>query len=117
MPESNDNEPYPVRLEKTDDRCLLIEWSDGVEQRTRFRKLRDNCHCATCLDKRLESSKETSDGKPKLSNVLPVLSMAETMPVDIVKMQPAGNYAYNIRFSDGHSSGIFTFELLRSLMD
>jgi DUF971 family protein len=28
-------------------------------------------------------------------------------------MQPVGNYAYNVRFSDGHSSGIFGFDLLR----
>jgi DUF971 family protein len=28
-----------------------------------------------------------------------------------------GNYAYAIAFSDGHSSGIFSLELLRQLGD
>jgi DUF971 family protein len=30
-------------------------------------------------------------------------------------MKPTGNYAYGIEFSDGHDTGIFTLELLRSL--
>lgn len=30
-------------------------------------------------------------------------------------MRPVGNYAYSILFSDGHDSGIFTFEFLLSL--
>ena len=107
--------PVPVRLERTDDRCLVIQWSDEVEQTIPFRKLRDNCRCANCIDKRMEALNETPAGEKKLSNVLPVLSMAETMPLDIVLMHPVGNYAYNIHFSDGHSAGIFTFELLRSL--
>ncbi len=123
-PESDLDSPpafHPVHLEKTDDRCLLIRWSDELEQKTSFRKLRDNCRCANCIDKRMEAineaSTETAEGKKKLSNVLPVLSAAQTMPLDIVKMHPVGNYAYNIHFSDGHSAGIFTFELLRSLAD
>jgi len=111
----------PVHLEKTEDRALLIQWSDQVEQIITFRKLRDNCRCANCIDKRMETINEKSsqspDGSKKLTNVLPVLSMAETLPLDIVKMHPVGNYAYNIHFSDGHSAGIFTFELLRSLSE
>lgn len=94
----------------------MIQWSDEYEQTISFRKLRDNCCCANCIDKRLEASGKTSTGKEKLTNVLPVLSMAETQPLDIVSMNPVGNYAYNIHFSDGHSAGIFTFELLRSLV-
>ena len=30
-------------------------------------------------------------------------------------MKPVGNYAYSIAFSDGHDTGIFTFEFLREL--
>lgn len=112
---------HPVHLEKTDDRSLLIRWSDDVEQKTSFRKLRDNCRCANCIDKRMkainEASSQTPDGKKQLSNALPVLSQAQTMPLNIEKMHPVGNYAYSIHFSDGHSAGIFTFELLRSLID
>ena len=113
----SDELPTPIGLSKTEDRKLTIEWSDGFSQTVSFRTLRDNCRCANCIDKRMESLKEDAEGNPKLSNELPVLSAAETLPLDITEMHPIGNYAYNIHFSDGHSAGIFTYELLRSTVD
>jgi DUF971 family protein len=44
-----------------------------------------------------------------------VLSPAETQPLRIASMTPAGRYAYSIDFSDGHDTGIYTLELLRQL--
>jgi DUF971 family protein len=46
---------------------------------------------------------------------LTVLSPAEARPLRPVGMKPVGNYAYGIAFSDGHSSGIYSLELLRAL--
>ena len=96
-------------LVRTDD-MMIIRWDDELEQKISFRKLRDNCRCASCNDKR-----EKSNQPQPSSNSLPILSAAEAQPLDIVKMHPVGNYAYNIHFSDDHSTGIFTFEMLRSL--
>ncbi len=67
-------------------------------------QLRDHCPCATCREKRA--------APPPL---LPVLTIAEAQPLSIGGMQPIGHYAYSIRFSDGHDTGIYTFELLREL--
>ena len=100
----------PIQLEKTPDRCLLITWSDESTQKIPFRKLRDNCRCAHCIEKRTDESESEKPG-----NSLPILSEAEAQPLGILKMHPVGNYAYNIHFTDGHSAGIYTFELLRSL--
>ena len=30
-------------------------------------------------------------------------------------MKPVGNYAYTVAFSDGHNTGIFSFDLLLQL--
>ena len=115
------NEPstesvFPTHLEKIPEECcLVIQWSDELVQKISFRKLRDSCRCATCVEKGSEPNSKTQAGGKKLENVLPVLSLAETMPLDIVLMHPVGNYAYSIHFSDGHNTGIFSFELLRSL--
>ena len=98
----------PVELEKTDDRELVIRWSDESVQRLKFRSIRKACPCANCLEKR-----KSEANQPK--GMLKVLSPAEAAPLDIVQMRPVGNYAYNIQFSDGHSSGIFSFDLLRSI--
>jgi DUF971 family protein len=32
-------------------------------------------------------------------------------------MKPVGYYAYTIAWSDGHNTGIYTFDLLRSLCE
>ncbi|MFN7626619.1 MAG: DUF971 domain-containing protein [Pirellula sp.] len=99
---------HPVGLEKTDSRCLRITWSDGQIQDIPFGKLRGACPCATCKEK-----KKGEAARPKSS--LSILSAAEAVPLDIAQMRPVGNYAYNVAFSDGHSSGLFTIELLRGL--
>ena len=35
--------------------------------------------------------------------------------VTIAQVHPVGNYAYNIQFSDGHATGIFSLEMLLEL--
>jgi DUF971 family protein len=87
--------------------ALEIEWNDGITQQISWRKLRDACPCASC---RVERSKP-----PKPQPLLTVLSPAEARPLAPTSMRPAGNYAYAISFSDGHSSGIYSLELLRQL--
>ena len=37
------------------------------------------------------------------------------LPLKLLDMSPVGNYAYTIKFSDGHDTGIYTFALLREL--
>jgi DUF971 family protein len=99
--------PQPTKLARADGNKLLIEWSDGQRREYTFKELRDACPCATCREKRGEA--------PGPVNLLPVLSAAETRPTNITGMEPVGNYAYSIEFSDGHNTGIYTLELLRQL--
>ena len=87
--------------------ALEIEWSDGVTQRITWRQLREACPCASC---RVDRSKP-----PKPQPLLAVLSSAEARPLAPASMRLTGNYAYAISFSDGHSSGIYSLELLRQL--
>lgn len=118
MNQNNPSEIVPVGLEKSDDRHLVIDWSDGLQQRIPFRLLRDSCRCAHCIDKhkmyKPVGEAEALEPKPK-SLALPVLSASEARPIDIESMAPAGNYGYKVAFTDGHSSGIYSFELLRSI--
>jgi DUF971 family protein len=99
----------PTKLELAGDDRLRIEWNDGMTREYRFRELRDACPCATCREQRKQRD-EGAGGNP-----LQILSPAETQPLRILGMEPVGNYAYTIRFSDGHDTGIFQFELLRGL--
>jgi len=102
-------EIIPTAIRRADDSTILIAWSDGSEMRYLAAELRKRCPCATCREKHAGTAAQE---KPR---ALPVLSMAEARPVTISGMRPIGNYAYNIAFSDGHDSGIFTFDFLRSV--
>ena len=97
---------YPTELTRTQDRSLLISWSDGLTQELSYRQLRNACQCATCV---------TEDSKSEPAGALPVLTPAQAQPLEIMSMKPVGNYAYSIHFSDGHSTGIFSFEMLRQI--
>lgn len=107
-PDKNNMKPQPTTLRLSPRRSLEIEWSDGRTMDYPFKTLRDACPCATCREK-----KRASEGKPK--NLLNILAAGETVPLAVAEMRPVGNYAYNIAFSDGHSSGLFTIELLREI--
>ena len=72
---------------------LFIKWQDGHETRLSLLYLRKNCPCALCREKREVITKEVQ-------------------AKDIV---PVGNYALRIIWSDGHSTGIYSFEMLRKL--
>ena len=100
----------PVSIQRQGETELSIHWSDGSSRRYTSTKLRDACPCATCREKK--SAEDEPTGK---SMTLPVLSLAEARPLRIERMRPVGNYAYNIAFSDGHDSGIFTFDFLLEL--
>jgi DUF971 family protein len=97
---------YPTALELAAENRLLITWSDGQRRRYTVRALRDACPCATCREKR---------SQPVDPLALPTLKQVQAGPLTIAAMEPVGNYAYAIRFSDGHDTGIFAFDLLRHL--
>src|SRR5437868_6989624 len=99
--------PTPIQLARTAANGLSIQWSDGQRREYSVRELREACPCASCREKRSQPDEPVS--------LLPVLSLSEAQPLAIAKMEPVGNYAYSIEFSDGHNTGIYTLEQLRQL--
>ena len=90
----------PTSIEQAKDR-LIIAWSDQVRTESSFHYLRSECPCAGCVEE--WSGKRTVD---------PAAIPADVHPLEI---QPVGNYALSIRWSDGHSSGIYSWDTLRKL--
>lgn len=97
----------PTAIQRLADDRVRIDWSDGMCREYTARALREACPCATCREKK--------SAPPPPPTQLTVLSAAETRPLTIAGMRPVGAYAYNIAFSDGHDSGLFTLERLRDL--
>ena len=91
----------PAKIEKIDDDELRLVWEDGHETRFPFRRLRQLCPCALCRDE--------WTGRQLLA--------PESVPADLkaARAELVGNYALAFQFSDGHSQGIYTFQMLREL--
>lgn len=108
VPEDRDSHS-PIAIRRDGSGAILIDWSDGTTVRWTAAELRRDCPCATCREKR-----KADDARTAASPwTLPVLKAAEARPLEIEAMRPVGSYAYNVAFSDGHSSGIYTFAMLR----
>jgi DUF971 family protein len=97
----------PVSIRRVEN-ALAIEWDDGLRGTISFQRLRDNCPCASCNEKRQQPP-----------NPLRVLTDAELRsgPLRPIAMPSRGSYAYQVIWSDGHDTGIYTLELLRKLCE
>jgi len=89
-----------------------ITWADGHASHFDFVYLRDHCPCATCNDERAK--------KESLTEASPAFAASPALPMFKAKpraqsAQAVGQYAIQISFSDGHSTGIYSYELLRSI--
>jgi DUF971 family protein len=97
----------PVEISRDGETRIRILWSDGLESLWEARELRKACPCATCREK-----KGGNEDRAVVRG-LEVIPMKEAVQMRVEGMRPIGNYAYGIEFSDGHSSGIFGFDVLR----
>ncbi len=91
--------PQPSVIRRSDPARLDIEWSDGATSKWTAAELRRRCPCALCVDEHTG---------------IRILD-PETVADDVTQAELAlvGNYAVSMRFSDGHHTGIFTWEMLR----
>ncbi len=97
---------FPTAINRQDDGSIRIHWDDATDSHWTAAQLRKACPCATCREKK----RKDAEAPPRM---LPVISAAEARPLRIETMRPVGNYAYNIAFSDGHNTGIFSFAMLK----
>ncbi|GIK58814.1 MAG: DUF971 domain-containing protein [Chloroflexi bacterium] len=92
-----------VTADKTQ-RLLIIQWDDGHTSRLPYAGLRANCPCVECKGGHLYM------GTP------PDLETMRHTPnegVTIEQIQAVGSYALQFQWSDGHYTGIYTWDYLR----
>jgi DUF971 family protein len=109
LPLDSRKKPASVKVHVTTGEGVEIVWSDGHASRYDFPYLREHCPCALCNDER----EKKEQGKSKIAS-----GAALPMFKPRVKAKAAtavGNYAIQIEFSDGHATGIFSFDILREL--
>lgn len=91
----------PVNISQSGSHALKVEWKDGHESIYQVRDLRLKCRCAHCVDEwngtvKIDKSAILEDVKP-------------------VTIEGVGRYGIKINWSDGHNSGIFSYDYLRTL--
>lgn len=82
---------------------LQVDWDDGHQSRFNLRQLRYQCNCANCVDE------HSGVRKIELTSVDPAIRP--------LKVEQSGRYALQIHWSDGHSTGLYTFDRLRELCE
>lgn len=93
--------PKVKEIYQIDERTLGITWTDDQESKFDVVELRRKCPCASCVDEQT--------GK----RILQPEMVKETVRPE--QIRSVGRYALNIVFTDGHSTGIYTFKTLRKM--
>jgi DUF971 family protein len=93
----------PTRLEQQPDGSLLIEWNDGHQTILALHDLRLGCPCAACREERENNGSLRVDesGTPNRFRIR--------------KLEHVGRYAISVVWGDGHSTGIYSWPILRGL--
>lgn len=96
--------PTGVKADKTQ-KLLIINWEDGHESRLPYAGLRANCPCVECKGGHLHMGTPAD---------LALMRQPPPSDVTIEQVQAVGAYALQFQWSDGHHTGIYTWEYLRS---
>src|SRR5215475_15874378 len=104
--------PLSVKVHVSTNAGVDITWADGHISHFDFAYLREHCPCATCNDER--EKKESLDAASAAFRSSPALPMFKPKP-RAQSAQAVGQYAIQISFSDGHSTGIYSYDLLRTI--
>lgn len=91
----------PVKIKKLSPQELMIQWTDGHESRYLSPVLRGLCPCASCQDE---------DTGERLILPMHISDLLEFRQIELV-----GQYALQFEWSDGHRTGIYSFDRLRQL--
>jgi len=83
---------------------LALKWKDNKEIYLNYPALRLACPCAFCSGEVDALGNKYGGTRPSLPKDL-----------SVIKYQRVGHYGVRLYFSDGHSDGIYTFDLLNKL--
>ena len=85
---------------------LAIRWSDGAESAIPLEELRRRCPCAQCA------------GEPDVTGAVRMPAHRPDLTPESFELrgfERVGAYALALTCADGHSTGIFSWDLLRAL--
>jgi prepilin-type processing-associated H-X9-DG protein len=110
IPLDQRKKPADIKVRISTGAGVDIVWADGHASHYDFAYLREQCPCAICDDeRRKKESAALHAGGP--GAVLPLFKPRPTAR----GAKAVGNYALQIDFSDGHTTGIYSYDYLRTI--
>jgi len=100
----------PEHIAVSKSKGIKIDWKDGHHSDYPLARLRDSCPCATCTGAHGTEPQKTGYSSP-VKEAFPMFKPALKM----LSVEPVGNYAIRIHWSDGHNSGIYSWEHFRQI--
>jgi DUF971 family protein len=92
--------PHPTEARRLrEERKLRLTWTDGHVAEYDYDYLRGYCPCAACQG----------------HSVTEIKYQPPTVSVTATTIEPVGNYAISILWSDSHATGIYRFDFLREI--
>jgi len=100
------SEPEHIAISKS--KGIKIDWKDQHHSEYPLAYLRDECPCATCTGAHgTVPQKSNYSGGELFPMYKPALKMLD--------VEPIGSYAVRISWSDGHNTGIYSFDHFRRI--
>jgi DUF971 family protein len=100
-------EPEHIAISKS--KGIKIDWKDNHHSEYALAYLRDECPCATCTGAHGTEPQKSNYSAPETPFQMykPTLKM--------LSVEPVGSYAIRIEWSDGHNTGIYSFDHFRKI--
>ncbi len=105
---SERNDPEHIAISKS--KGIQIDWNDGHHSDYSLGYLRDECPCASCTGAHGTEPQKTNYAAPE-TNPFQMFKPS----IKMTNVEPVGNYAVQIFWNDGHSTGIYSYDHLRKI--
>lgn len=97
---------HPISLKRVNDVVLASQWSDGFASSILLSDLREACPCAYCTGEEIMGQ-----------TVFPGMKTFQPGMNELASLTPVGNYGVQAAWKDAHDSGIYSWEMLRTVFE
>ncbi|HEV2690735.1 MAG TPA: DUF971 domain-containing protein [Bryobacteraceae bacterium] len=101
-------QPEHIAISKS--KGIQIDWKDGHTSKYSLALLRDECPCASCTGAHGTEPQRTDHSAPQ-TGAFPMFKPTLKM----LEVEEVGHYAFRIGWSDGHNTGIYSYDHLRKI--
>ena len=110
LPQDARKKPTGIKIHVTTGAGVDIVWSDDHSSHYDFLDSRDSS-AALCNDERAKKAAAPHASPTALTSTLPMFKPKPKARA----AHPVGNYAIQIEFTDGHNTGIYSYDYLRTI--